>query len=412
MNWKENRRFWLLLAPLAVLEMYLCYEMRQDWRWWHARFQSYPSDIWYIHINYGYFLTHAQPGFFAMEYPAGLFVFVKLMSLLCSSLFGATEGAQIQGVSYKIYTYSQWLGMNCFFLGLAGLGLVWCMHRLEVEFFRFGTGRLLWGFLLTPTFFYFTFFNYDLLPVFCSVAAFLWFLRRDELWSFLLLGLGAAVKLAPAVLAPAFWMALPRDRRLPAALVFLLGLACMNVPLALIHPQAWLYPYTWQMKFDAETDQLGRLAWSLSQYMDRHAAQALLAAGFLAAFWWMLRHRPAAPAEPAGPPADPVWLARACLLLLLSFVLFKTVYSPQYFLWLLPFATLGTGLPWWGLATFFELVNISEAFRLDYWRSGRMEQLALIRAVREGGLGGLLGLLLIRPAGPRPPAPPGIPPGT
>lgn len=374
----DDAPFWREILPATLGAVVVSYLIRVWWPELHALFGTYPSDIWYMHTNYSWFLVNQ--GFFGMEYPAGLFAFVKALSVLCRAIFPLVEPHPHGGLLYR---YQDWLLVNSLVLGLAAVGVSWCMHRLDVEFFGLRRHRLLWAFVATPSFIFFTLFNYDVLPVLCCMAALLALLRRDPATSFLLLGIGTAVKIYPAVLAPLFLLAVPRGRRWESVLWFLGTLAAVNIPFLYLDAEAWWFPYSWQMGFD-NADQTGRLLFTLTGLVGKIPALGLVIAGGVGLVLAVWRRAPAAPLE------NPAWLARASLLLVTLFIFTKNVFSPQYLFWLLPFATLGTGYPFAGLASAVELINIAEAFRLDYWRSGHEQGLQVIRALREAGLVGLV----------------------
>ncbi len=374
----EDAPFWKGILPATLGAVLVSYLIRAGWPELHALFGTYPSDIWYVHINYSWFLVNQ--GFFGMEYPAGLFAFVKALSVLCRNFFPMVEPHAHGGLLYR---YQDWLVVNSLVLGLAAVGVSWCMHRLDVEFFHLRRHRLLWAFVLTPSFVFFTLFNYDVLPVLCCVAALLALLRRDPVTAFLLLGIGTAVKIYPAALGPLFMLAAPRGRRLECGLWFLGAWTAINGPFLYLDAEAWWFPYSWQMGFD-NADQTGRLLYTLTGLFGKIPALVLVLSGSLGLLFATWRRAPDEPLE------HPAWLAQASLLLVTLFIFTKNVFSPQYLFWLLPFATLGTGYPFAGLATAVELVNIAEAFRLDYWRSGHESGLQTIRALREAGLVGLL----------------------
>jgi len=374
----DDAPFWREILPATLGAVVVSYLIRVWWPELHALFGTYPSDIWYMHINYSWFLVNQ--GFFGMEYPAGMFAFVKALSVLCRAIFPLVEPHPHGGLLYR---YQDWLLVNSLVLGLAAVGVSWCMHRLDIEFFGLRRHRLLWAFVGTPSFIFFTLFNYDVLPVLCCMAALLALLRRDPATSFLLLGIGTAVKIYPAVLGPLFLLAVPRRRRWESVLWFLGSFAAVNIPFLYLDAEAWWFPYSWQMGFD-NADQTGRLLFALTGLVGKIPALGLVIGGGLGLILAVWRKAPAAPLE------NPAWLARASLLLVTLFIFTKNVFSPQYLFWLLPFATLGTGYPFAGLASAVELINIAEAFRLDYWRSGHEQGLQVIRALREAGLVGLV----------------------
>lgn len=373
-----DRRFWRLLAPLTAALLYVSTWLRYAWPWFHEHFGSYPSDIWYIHVNYGWFLVHQ--GFVRIEYQAPLWAFVKALSLAAQHLFPATDPQKYGG---SIYGFDGWLLLNAFALAPFAFGLTWCMHRLDREFFHIGTRRLLLGFLATPTFLYFSVFNYDVIPTFCAVAALLYLLRGQVWEPFLLLGVGAAFKIFPGVLVLPFLLTLPRDRWGRAVLAFVAPLAALNLPLMLHDFPTWFFPFQWQAEFDRDP-QPGRPLFHLAQRLGTGTVRLALVAACAAV---LLRWR-------RGPqPDEPARLVAVSLFLLVAFVEAKGVFSPQYLFWILPFLALGAAFPWGGRGTLLELINIADPFGLDHWRSGHMAGLVAIRVVRDLFLLGLLARL-------------------
>lgn len=360
--------------PAALLCIVLCFLMRLNWQWFHSHFRTYASDVWYIYINYGWFLRNQQ--FFVIEYPAAMMSVFKALSLITSALAPASEPQRYGGF---LYTYPAWLSVNAVFLGGLSLWATWFVHRLNCDFFHLGRNRTTLAFVLTPTFLYFTIFNYDILPILCSLAALYYFLHEEYDYAFLLAGLGFAFKVYPGFLIPLFWLSLPRDRRRSAAFHALAPWLFCNVPYMLIDFNTWLFPYTWQMGFDS-TANTGRLMHHLTALIGKPAALSLFVVASLTLVAVIWRRTPPERTR------NPRWLATAALLLTLLFMLVKTVFSPQYIFWILPFLTLATSYPFLGIATLLETTNIGECFFLDYWRGGHELGLALIRFVREIGL--------------------------
>ena len=332
-------------------------------RWWweplHRNFGTYPSDIWYVYTNYGRFLQSNES--FPIEYPAGTYYFWKLLAWL--SALGGNPA----------YSYPTWLAVNAFVLGLLGLALLRLIQQLEHDFFpgSRAAGRV----ATSPTFLYFWLFNYDLPPLVCLVAALRWRLTGQTRLAMAALGLGTGLKIFPVVAAiPMLW-GLHRRPLLAAVGAFLFGLCLPNLPLLLAHPDLWIFPYLWQWGYDGIPSP-GRLRFALGAAPH----QALILASLLGVLLWMRKRRS------IGTNLDPNWLIKSSLFFLLLFVLAKGVFSPQYLLWFLPLVALLPGYPWKGLAYGMELLNLAEAFFLDYWRSGHLLALGRLRAVREAAI--------------------------
>lgn len=369
--------FWRYLLPGTLLGLAICFGIRWYWPYFHTKLGTYPSDVWYIYTNYGWFLKNQ--GFFVNEYPAAMYMVFKGLAVICQ-LFPNTEPGKYGGT---IYTYHTWLIINSLFLGGCTVAVVWCLHRCNEEFFHHKPTRLLWALVFSPTLICFSIYNYDICPVLCCVVGFWLFLRKDYSLSFLILGIGGALKIFPFVAAVALLLAVPKKERLVNMGWMIAPWLCINIPFMLVNLDTWLYPYTWQMEFD-NAPQQGHFIYHLTQLGGKHLALSLAAGGSLALLYAIWRKLP------EDLDNRPKWLAQAGLLLVVLFILTKNVFSPQYLLWILPFCVLGTGYPWYGLATVVELLNAAEAINLEYWRSGHEWGLYLIRTVRDCGLIALL----------------------
>ena len=386
--------------PCALAMLAVSFALRWFWLPLHDRFGTYASDIWYMHLNYGYFL--ARQGFFAIEYQAGYFALVKVLAIICRSLFPATCLQQGE----LIFSYEAWLGVCSAFLVGVALWLVWTIHRLDLEHFHVGTRRLLLGLVLTPTFAWFSLFNFDLVPMACCTAALLYLLRGDDELPFELLALGASVKLFPALLVPAFLLRIAPGRRWRAIGLFVVVCIAVNLPFVLADFHAWSFPYVWQQHYDLTEPSPGRPLYHLAGLVGRLPVHLLLA-GPIA---WVLGRRFLEERQRGfeATAVTPTWLVEITLWVLVAFILDKSVFGAQYIFWLLPWLVLvpagGAGVPaaheapsrpaepypWRGLGTLYELLNIGEVAGLDTWRSGHMAWLVALRAVRDTGLLALL----------------------
>jgi len=235
-------------------------------------------------------------------------------------------------------------------LAILGLLTTWLLHR-EVGnralFFAAAPALLLYGFL-----------NWDLLVVFLATAATIAFLKRRDGTAGVLLGLGAAAKVYPALLVIPFALQrLGEGRRDRAARLALLAAGVwivVNLPFALVSWQRWSFFFkvsstriaewdtVWAVGCIASTGRRGCLSVPLM-----NAASVLLMA---AAAVWVWR------AKTARDPSFPRWTFG--LPLVVIFLLTNKVYSPQYSLWLIPWFALV--LPDLRLFLAFGLADIAE----------------------------------------------------
>ena len=347
-----------------------CAAARFYWEELMKAWHTYPSDVWYIHYNYGWFL--ANKAYFNMEYPVPMFILFKVLAKAAALLPG-TEPGKYGGT---IFTLRNWFIVNSVFLGSCGIAAVWLTHKLNCRYFRLPYSKVLFGLVLTPAFFFFSIYNYDLVTILCCVAALWLFLEKDYLGSSACLGLGCAFKIYPGVMFPLFWLVMPSSRRLKSLGAFILPGAVMNIPYMCYNMKLWLYPYTWQMEFD-NSEQTGHLIYHLAQAAGKGPALAAAAAVFACLFYLIWKRRPAGCAD------DALWLARCSIVLIASFIMLKNVFSPQYLLWLSPFLALSGGYPFYGIYSAVELLSGIEVSGLYYWRTECPMFISCCRLIRD-----------------------------
>lgn len=176
--------------------------------------------------------------------------------------------------------------------------------------------------------------NWDLLPLVLTAGALLAWERRSPTWAGVLIGLGTAAKLYPALLFLPLLVICARERRWLPALRAVAGAAvawlAVNLPVFLASPDGWLHFYTFNRGRGAD---LGSI-WLVLQGLNVPLADVsvlfmgsfALGALALALVFWV------APTPPR--------LAQGAFLVVLLFCLVNKVYSPQYMLWLLPLLVL------------------------------------------------------------------------
>ena len=222
--------------------------------------------------------------------------------------------------------------VNVVLLTLAAFAISVCLYLLV-------GGRALY-FALAPTLLIYAYINWDLLAVALATAATLAFLRRRDVASGILVGLGAAAKLYPAVLAFPFVADRFRERD-PDGGIHLAWAAigawiAVNLPFALLAPDGWWRFFRFNSERPTDWDSLwfigchqltGELYCEPTGWIN--VASLLLFLGATGFVWWWKRRRE---------PGFQRWTLGLPLLVL--FLLTNKVYSPQYGLWLLPWFAL------------------------------------------------------------------------
>jgi len=227
-------------------------------------------------------------------------------------------------------SYASFFNWNALLLGGFALVTSWALSRMA------GERALL--FAAAPTLLIYSFVNWDLIPVALATLATFAFLRKRDGPAGILLGLGAAAKLYPALLLAPFALQRLRERRperagLLVGAGFLTWLA-VNLPVALFAPDGrWSEFFRFNTERPADWDSLWLLTQRHLGFPDTTAAVNLLSAiAFVALSTVLLlvawRRRPDFPLWTFGFP------------LIVAFLLTGKVYSPQFSLWLLPWFAL------------------------------------------------------------------------
>jgi uncharacterized membrane protein len=218
-------------------------------------------------------------------------------------------------------------------------------------------GRALY-FALAPTLLIYGYMNWDLLAVAFATGATLLYVRRRDVGAGVLLGLGAAAKIYPALLLIPFVAGRFRgrepDRGIHLAWAAAGSWIAVNLPFALAGPTSWWEFFRFNSERPADWDSLwfvacrhlsGELT-SCGNTRQINLASALVFFGLLAAVWrWKAARDPGFARWTLGFP------------LIVVFLLTNKVYSPQYGLWLLPWFALA--LPDLRLFAAFEAADVA-----------------------------------------------------
>lgn len=261
----------------------------------------------------------------AVEYPVLTGLFLKLAG-------GASSGM----AGYYLLT--------C--VGLGGLALA--AARL-LEGLAADRRRLLLGWSLAPSLFFFLVYNWDMLAVFFAVAALACAARGRAARAGACLALGFSAKLYPIVGLPALLLAARGARAKAAALAgFVAAALAVNAPFVWANFPNWRYVFTFNAAHAPNADSL----WSLARLALGPDSVGLINAASLAAFALLLGFA--------------LWrrrrgtFAELCYAATLAFLLAGKMFSPQYALWLLPFFALLPAPRRWIVA--FELSNLAVLF--------------------------------------------------
>ena len=222
----------------------------------------------------------------------------------------------------------------------ANVLLLWVCAAAIATFLYMLGGKALW-FALAPTLLIYGFMNWDLFAVAFATGALVTFARRRDGLTGVLLGLGAAAKFYPALLAIPLIAHRLHDREPDAAIR--IGWATVgtwllvNLPFAIASPSSWSTFFRFNSARVPDWDSLWFIGCThvdivpICEHPSRVnvASFALFASTFLLVWAWKQRREPA--------------FARWSLVfpMLVLFLLSNKVYSPQYGLWLLPLFALG-----------------------------------------------------------------------
>jgi uncharacterized membrane protein len=237
---------------------------------------------------------------------------------------------------------------NAILLWLAAFATALCLYVM--------VGARALYFVLAPTLLIYATTNWDLIPVALAAAATLAYLRRRDGWAGLLLGLGTAAKLYPALLVIPFVAGRLREgepergTRLVAAAIG--SWVVVNLPFAIAGTSGWWEFFRYNTERTADWDSLwfvachrltGELGCSVDWPADVGSTILFLASVTIV---WRLKA--------TRDPEFPRWTLGFPILVL--FLLSSKVYSPQFSLWLLPwFALVLPNLP---LFAAFELADV------------------------------------------------------
>jgi uncharacterized membrane protein len=199
---------------------------------------------------------------------------------------------------------------------------------------------------LSPLLFVHAFTNWDLFAVALATLGLWAWARRRPVLAGVLIGLGIAAKLYPALLLAALFLLCLRAGRLGAWLrttvAAVVTWAVVNAPIALLAPENWWRFFALNSSRPADPDTVWNILLTATDHRlfdgplvegqsptVLNAVVAVALVLMVAAVGWLTL---AAPVRPR--------VAQVAFLLVAGFLLLNKVWSPQYSLWLLPLAVL------------------------------------------------------------------------
>ncbi|MGY1837299.1 glycosyltransferase family 87 protein [Blastococcus sp. SYSU DS0510] len=274
----------------------------------------------------------------AVEYPVLTGGFMALAAAVAA---GYDRAATASGLLPEVAPVLSYYVVTCLLLTICALLVVRATLALA--------GRRPWDAAmigLSPLLVVHAFTNWDLLAVALATFGMWAWARHRPVLAGVLLGLGVAAKLYPALLLAGLLLLCLRAGRLAVwartAAAAALTWVAVNLPVAVLAPENWSRFFTLNRTRPADPDSLWNIALHVAgdQLLDGplaegqtptvlNAAVAVVLLAALGAVAWLTL---AAPVRPR--------VAQIVFLLVAVFLLTNKVWSPQYSLWLLPLAVL------------------------------------------------------------------------
>ena len=273
-----------------------------------------------------------------VEYPVLTGAFMAAAAALARAYDGVADAV---GLLPEVAAVQSYYVVTCLLLSVCALLIVRAVLGLA--------GRRPWDAAmigLSPLLFVHAFTNWDLFAVALATLGMWAWARNRPVLAGVLLGLGIAAKLYPALLLAALFLLCLRAGRLRTWLRTAIAAGAVwvlvNLPVALLAPEGWSRFFRLNNSRPADPDSVWNVLLHLSAQRlfdgplapgESPAVLNAVVAGLLVlllagAAWLTL----AAPVRPR--------VAQLAFLLVAGFLLINKVWSPQYSLWLLPLAVL------------------------------------------------------------------------
>jgi uncharacterized membrane protein len=326
-----------------------------------------------------------------MEYPVltGLFQWANAKLAQAWTTFAADTGFLPTGMNVVVY-----FDFVALFLALAWIVTVWATTRTA--------RRRPWDIVLvaaSPLVLVHAFTNFDALATMFAATGLLAWARRKPVLAGVLIGLGTAAKLYPALILLPLLLLCLRSGKLRAGLTTTISAAVcwvvVNAPIAILYPRGWWEFFRLNSERGADPDSLYNVVsyftgWAgFDPGLPANTAPPVLNAVITVLFvlccalvgWIALT----APRRPR--------LVQLCFLLVAAFLLTNKVWSPQYSLWLVPLAALA--LPRWKVLLGWMVIDALVWFpRMMFY----LEETLLAAHLDDRGLpeGWFLGMVILR----------------
>jgi uncharacterized membrane protein len=230
-----------------------------------------------------------------------------------------------------------------------------------------GLRALFWA--AAPALVLYAFHNWDLLVVAAAVAGFWFWWQGRPIPAAICFGVGGALKLYPLFfLGPVFLQLWRQQGKTMALRVLGTGVgtfALVNIPFAIANPEGWWATYEFHRQRGPNFDNI----WAIEEFRQMILPSLepgplnLLTGGLTASFFIVALVVGLVRARREG--SVPVVAISAALLV--AFLLWNKVHSPQYTLWLLPFfVLLDVSVLWWIAYSIIDLMVYVGVFRFFY----------------------------------------------
>ena len=283
---------------------------------------------------------NGQPAVRYMEYPVltGMYQYVSMsLAKTYTMVAKATRWPVLNGVAEVVMFFN----IAAFGLAFAWLATVWATAMLA--------GRRIWDAALvaaSPILVFQIFTNFDALATAFAIGGLLAWARRRPVLAGVLIGLGTAAKLYPALLLLPLLLLAIRTGRLRevarTAVVTVLTWLAINLPIMLLYPRGWSEFFRLNARRGDDMDSLYNVVKSftgwqgfdqgLGLWQPPVVLNAVAATLFLLCCAAISYIALTAPRRPR--------VAQLAFLVIASFLMVNKVWSPQFSIWLIPLAVL------------------------------------------------------------------------
>jgi len=271
---------------------------------------------------------------------------IRIISIILRKLGGT--------LTYRLYYLS-----ICFLLCLCAMGVVYLLFSI-VRSSHGKYGRILTFWILAPSFVFYSFFGFNLIPVFFTVLAYMLLMEEEYVLASAFLGTACTFSIFPIFILPLILFTIPSKFKLKSIITFALTLVLINGVFAIRSQADWYKPYAWELTKDiSTTPKSGTYWWILNVLPGNPGAYT----GYISlALFFMgniifLKKKKDLPAS------------RKALGLAILFLLTHRSFNPSIILCLLPFLVIsGIRIP---LTVFYaiEIINVSQSLFHSYFLS-------------------------------------------